>query len=79
MVSFTIGALLPLLAITLTPLSVRVWATVATVAVALAVAGFIQARLGLRPGRPCRGPERAGGLLAMAVTYGVGSIVGTHV
>jgi VIT1/CCC1 family predicted Fe2+/Mn2+ transporter len=79
MVSFTIGALLPLLAITLTPLSVRVWATVATVAVALAVAGFIQARLGLSPVGRAVARNVAGGLLAMAVTYGVGSIVGTHV
>ena len=32
MVAFTIGGLLPLLVITLTPLSFRVWATVVTVA-----------------------------------------------
>jgi len=79
MVSFTVGALLPLLAITLAPLSVRVWVTVATVAVALAIAGFIQARLGLSPVGRAVGRNVAGGLLAMAVTYGVGSVVGTHV
>ena len=49
MVAFTIGGLLPLLTITLTPVSFRVWATVATVVVALAVAGVIQARLGFSP------------------------------
>ena len=64
MVAFTVGALLPLLAITLSPLSVRVWVTVATVAVALAVAGFIQARLGYESrgtrGRPQRRRRAAG-------------------
>ena len=43
MIAFTTGALLPLLVITLTPLSIRLWATVVTVAIALAVAGVIQA------------------------------------
>jgi len=46
---------------------------------ALAVAGFIQARLGLSPVGRAVARNVAGGLLAMAVTYGVGSIVGTHV
>ncbi|HET7072089.1 MAG TPA: VIT1/CCC1 transporter family protein, partial [Nocardioides sp.] len=79
MVAFTVGALLPLLAITLSPLGARVWVTVATVAVALAIAGFIQARLGFSPWGRAVGRNVAGGLLAMAVTYAVGSAVGTHV
>jgi VIT1/CCC1 family predicted Fe2+/Mn2+ transporter len=79
MVAFTIGALLPLLVITLSPLSVRVWATVTTVAIALAVAGFLQAKLGFSPRGRAVARNVAGGLLAMAVTYAVGSAVGTHV
>jgi VIT1/CCC1 family predicted Fe2+/Mn2+ transporter len=79
MVAFTIGGLLPLLAITLTPLSFRVWATVGTVVVALAVAGVIQARLGFSPVGKAVARNVAGGLLAMVVTYVVGSLVGTHV
>jgi VIT1/CCC1 family predicted Fe2+/Mn2+ transporter len=79
MVAFTVGALLPLLVITLTPLSVRVWATVVTVALALAVAGVIQARLGFSPIGRAVARNVAGGLLAMVVTYGVGSLVGAHV
>ncbi len=58
MVAFTIGALLPLLTITLTPLSIRVWATVITVALALAIAGIIQARLGYSPVRAGRDAQR---------------------
>ena len=79
MVAFTVGGLLPLLAISLTPVPARVWATIVTVVLALAVAGVIQARLGFSPARKAIVRNVAGGLLAMAVTYLVGSLVGTHV
>ncbi len=78
MVAFTVGALLPLLAITLSPLGARVWVTVVTVAVALAVAGFTQARLGFSPWGRAVVRNVGGGLLAMVVTYAVGAAVGTH-
>jgi VIT1/CCC1 family predicted Fe2+/Mn2+ transporter len=79
MVAFTIGGLLPLLAISLSPLGGRVWITVATVVVALAVAGLIQARLGFSPWGRAVARNVAGGLLAMGITYAVGAAVGTHV
>jgi vacuolar iron transporter family protein len=79
MVAFTLGALLPLLAITLSPHAGRVWVTVATVVVALAVAGFLQARLGMSPWGRAVARNVGGGLLAMGITYAVGSVVGTHV
>jgi vacuolar iron transporter family protein len=79
MVAFSIGALLPLLAITLSPLSVRVWLTALTVVGALAVAGFLQARLGFSPWGRAVLRNVGGGLLAMGLTYGVGALVGTHV
>ena len=79
MVAFTLGALVPLLAITLFPDSARVWATVLTVAVALAATGWTSARLGYAP--PLRAAVRnvAGGLLAMLVTYLVGNLLGTRI
>jgi vacuolar iron transporter family protein len=79
MVAFTIGALLPLLAITVSPHSARIWVTVATVVAALAVAGFVQARLGMSPWTRAVVRNVGGGLLAMVVTYAVGSVVGTHI
>jgi VIT1/CCC1 family predicted Fe2+/Mn2+ transporter len=79
MVAFTIGALLPLLAITVSPHAARVWVTVATVAISLAVAGFIQARLGMSPWGRAVARNVGGGVLAMAITYAVGAAVGTHV
>lgn len=79
MVAFTVGALLPLLVITLSPVAIRIWATVITVAIALAVAGVVSARLGYSPWRRAVMRNVGGGLIAMGVTYAVGALVGTHV
>jgi vacuolar iron transporter family protein len=79
MLSFTIGALLPLLTITLASDAIRIWLTVAAVAAALAVTGFLSARLGYaRPGRAVL-RNIVGGLFAMAVTYAIGSALGTQI
>ena len=79
MLSFTVGAALPLLTILLATASTRVAVTVATVAVALALTGFTSARLGFAP--PGRAVVRnvAGGLFAMLVTYAVGALLGTRI
>ncbi|MEU0870923.1 VIT1/CCC1 transporter family protein [Nocardia brasiliensis] len=73
-VSFTVGALLPLLAILLPPVPVRIPVTFAAVIVALALTGSISARLG--GSAPGRAVLRVvlGGALAMAVTYGIGQL-----
>lgn len=76
MVSFTVGALLPLLAIVLPPRSWRVPVTVVAVTAALALTGIVSARLG---GGPARAPVLRNvvvGLLAMAITFAVGYLVG---
>jgi VIT1/CCC1 family predicted Fe2+/Mn2+ transporter len=74
--SFVVGALLPLLAIALAPARIRVVFTVVAVALALMLTGVVSARLGqahwLRPVLR----NVLGGLLAMAVTYGIGTLVG---
>jgi VIT1/CCC1 family predicted Fe2+/Mn2+ transporter len=78
-VSFVAGALLPLLAMALLPIRVRVALTVVTVAVALMLTGVLSARLGhahwLRPVLR----NVLGGALAMALTYGVGTLAGTFI
>ncbi|MEV3961668.1 VIT family protein [Nocardia sp. NPDC050193] len=73
-VSFTIGALLPLLAILLPPESARIPVTMVAVLLALALTGSISAGLG-GSSRP-RAMARVviGGALAMAVTYGIGQL-----
>jgi vacuolar iron transporter family protein len=79
MLSFTIGALLPLLTMTLGAPDHRLWLTVAAVVVALACTGFASSRLGYaRPG-PAVLRNIAGGVFAMAVTYGIGSALGTQI
>ncbi|WP_174188128.1 VIT1/CCC1 transporter family protein [Nocardia barduliensis] len=73
-VAFTLGALLPLLAILSPPVTARIPVTFAAVLAALALTGSVSARLG--------GSSRGravlrvvlGGALAMAVTYGIGQL-----
>ncbi len=79
MLAFTVGALLPLLTITLTPPEVRIWVTVGSVVVALALTGWTSARLSYGSTRAAVIRNVLGGAVAMAVTYGVGSIVDTQV
>jgi VIT1/CCC1 family predicted Fe2+/Mn2+ transporter len=79
MVSFTLGALLPLLTILLVTPDLRVWVTVAAVTVALAITGWISARFGYGSAGRAVLRNVAGGLLAMAVTHLVGQAVGTQV
>jgi VIT1/CCC1 family predicted Fe2+/Mn2+ transporter len=59
-----------------TPASVRVGATVAITLIALGLLGDLGARLGGAPRRPATVRVIAWGLAAMAVTAGIGAIVG---
>ena len=64
---------------TLAAPGLRIWLTVAVVVVALALTGFVSARLGFaRPGRAVL-RNVLGGLFAMAVTYAIGSALGTQI
>ncbi|WP_157101216.1 VIT1/CCC1 transporter family protein [Nocardia shimofusensis] len=74
--AFTFGAILPLLAILLPPAELRVPVTFVAMLVALALTGSLSARLG-GAGRG-RAVVRVvgGGALAMAVTYGIGQLLG---
>lgn len=76
-ISFTIGAAIPLVAILLPPTGIRVPIAFFAVLIALALTGTISATLG--GARKTRAVLRVviGGALAMAVTYGVGQLVGT--
>jgi VIT1/CCC1 family predicted Fe2+/Mn2+ transporter len=77
--SFTLGALLPLVAILLPPDAWRVPVCGAAVLVALAVTGTVSARLG--GSSPARAVRRVvvGGALGLALTYGIGHLFGTAV
>jgi VIT1/CCC1 family predicted Fe2+/Mn2+ transporter len=72
-VSFVVGALIPLLGVVV---SSQAWVTVVAVVIALAVTGSVSARLGKAPVARAVVRNIAGGLLAMAVTYLLGGLVG---
>jgi len=76
-VAFTLGALLPLLAILLPPPEWRIPVTFAAVLAALTVTGAVSASLG--GSSRVRASLRLviGGALALAVTWGIGTLLGT--
>ncbi|MFD5876784.1 VIT family protein [Streptomyces sp. NPDC060322] len=74
--AFTVGALLPLLAIVLPPPSARLPVTVLSVLAALALTGWGSARLGGAPAGRAVLRNMTGGAVAMAVTYAAGALLG---
>ncbi|MFI0788587.1 VIT family protein [Streptomyces lydicus] len=74
--AFTVGALLPLLAIVLPPAGQRLWITVLAVLAALALCGWSSARMGAAPVGRAVLRNVGGGVVAMAVTYAAGSVLG---
>jgi VIT1/CCC1 family predicted Fe2+/Mn2+ transporter len=78
MIAFTVGALLPLLIVAFVPAGLRILVTVLSVVVALALTGFVSARVGYSPRIPAVLRNVAGGLLAMGVTYLIGTLAGTQ-
>lgn len=79
MIAFALGASLPVLTITLFSPELRVAATSLSVVVALVLTGMVSAKIsGSAPLRPVA-RNVIGGSLAMAITYGIGSIVGVAV
>lgn len=78
-VAFTIGALLPLAAVALTPSGARIIVTFVAVVAALVVTGSLSAGLGQAPRWPAIRRNVIGGALAMAVTYLIGTLVGQAV
>ncbi|HEY4991052.1 MAG TPA: VIT1/CCC1 transporter family protein [Nakamurella sp.] len=75
-VAFTVGSLLPIVAILLPPAGVRVPVTFAVVLLALAFTGALSASLGGARWGPAIARLVVGGAVAMAVTYGIGQLVG---
>jgi VIT1/CCC1 family predicted Fe2+/Mn2+ transporter len=77
--SFTSGALLPLLAILLPPAALRVPVTFVAVLIALGLAGALSARIGGSSVRRAVLRVVVGGALGLAFTYGVGHLFGTAI
>ena len=77
--SFTTGALLPMVAILLPPAALRVPVAFVAVLIALALTGTISARLGGSDVRRAVLRVIVGGALGLAFTYGVGHLFGTAI
>ncbi|CAB4560421.1 MAG: VIT family protein [Actinobacteria bacterium] len=78
-VAFASGSLLPLLAVTGPWIESRIQVTVIAVVTALAITGFVGAKIGgARPGRAVLRNVTIS-LLTMGVTYAIGSLVGTAI
>lgn len=77
--SFSLGALLPLIAAALAPMGSKVWVTILATLLALAITGSISARIS--EGAPRRSIARLiiGGGLALAATFLIGWLFGTAV
>jgi vacuolar iron transporter family protein len=77
--SFSIGALLPLIAILAAPVALRIPVTVAAVLLALVVTGAVSAGLGRAPKHRAALRNFVGGGLALAITYLIGHLVGAAI
>ena len=74
--SFIAGAIIPVLAITLPPAALRVPVTFVGVCIALALTGYLSARVSNAPAWRVTARVVVGGALAMLVTFGIGMLFG---
>jgi VIT1/CCC1 family predicted Fe2+/Mn2+ transporter len=78
-VAFTLGGLVPFLAIVLSPEAYRIGATVIAVLIALILTGYLSATAGNASRKRAVIRVVIGGLLAMIITYYVGVIFGSTI
>jgi VIT1/CCC1 family predicted Fe2+/Mn2+ transporter len=74
--AFVLGALIPLIAILSSPQPIAVPVTMVSVVIALIVTGSVAAHLGGAPRTRAALRTVIGGLAAMAVAYGIGTLLG---
>lgn len=79
MISFTVGGLIPLIAVLLASRSLRVAVTFIAVLIALCITGYLSATVGGASRRRAIARVVIGGAVAMALTYLVGHLFGTAV
>jgi VIT1/CCC1 family predicted Fe2+/Mn2+ transporter len=77
--AFTVGGLIPLVAVTVASEGAHIWVTAVSVVVALMITGYLSATAGGASRRRAMLRVVGGGILAMAATYIVGALFGTAV
>jgi VIT1/CCC1 family predicted Fe2+/Mn2+ transporter len=79
MLAFVVGGLIPLLAILLATRDLLVPTTATAVVLALAITGTVSAHLGNASKLRAVLRTVGGGIAAMAITYGIGSLIGLQI
>jgi VIT1/CCC1 family predicted Fe2+/Mn2+ transporter len=79
MASFLIGGAVPVAALLLSPPAIEIPVAGVAVVIAMALTGYISARLGKTPVVRSVLRNVIGGVLALAITYAVGKIAGTQI
>lgn len=74
--AFLAGAAIPLIAITVPPASIRIPVSFVSVVVALMITGTLSAKVGKAPVLPAIARVVSGGLIAMIITFSIGSLLG---
>jgi VIT1/CCC1 family predicted Fe2+/Mn2+ transporter len=74
--TFFVGALIPLFAVTLPPSNIRIPVAFTAVVAALIITGFVSAQMGGARKTTAIIRVVVGGIAAMAITYGIGALVG---
>ncbi|WP_084252927.1 VIT1/CCC1 transporter family protein [Devriesea agamarum] len=77
--AFALGGLIPLLASLLTPAPWTIPMIVVAVILALAATGFVSSKLGQAASGRATIRTIVGGILAMAITFGIGSLLGVGI
>ncbi len=79
MLSFLVGGAIPIAALLLSPRAIEIWVAGVAVLVAMALTGFVSALLGRTPVGRSVLRNVVGGLLALAITFGVGKVAGPQI
>ena len=79
MLAFAVGGLIPFAAIVFSPRETALALTVVAVVIALVITGTVSAHLGRAPKLRATLRTVGGGVLAMAITAAVGSLIGNRV
>jgi VIT1/CCC1 family predicted Fe2+/Mn2+ transporter len=72
--AFTFGAIIPIIAIVLPPLAIRIPVTFAAVLTALVLTGILSAKISGARMLPVTMRVVIGGILAMAITFAIGHL-----
>lgn len=78
LVAFTLGGLVPIIPVVFARSELAIWISGIAVVIALGLTGGIAARLGQMPAVPSIARNVIGSIVAVGITYGIGTIAGAR-